>query len=156
MKIKLIAGFIFFTTVLTSGLHAADVPLEFSNPAQELRFNDLTEELRCLVCQNQSLADSNSDLAQDLRMEVYRMLMEGDSNENIIKYLVDRYGDFVLYRPPLKPTTYLLWFSPILFLIIGVWVAVSLIRKKQIRLLNEEEQKYADQLLNKDLSGDNK
>ena len=84
------------------------------------------------------------------------MLMEGDSNENIIKYLVDRYGDFVLYRPPLKPTTYLLWFSPILFLIIGVWVAVSLIRKKQIRLLNEEEQKYADQLLNKDLSGDNK
>jgi cytochrome c-type biogenesis protein CcmH len=152
MKIKQLAGLIFFLMLLASGLQAADVPLEFSDPAQEQRYKDLIEELRCLVCQNQSLADSNAALAQDLRREVYRKLIDGDNNKDIIKYLVARYGDFVLYRPPFKLTTYLLWLGPIIFLIIGIWIAVSLIRKQQVRVLNEEEQKYAHQLLNEDLS----
>jgi len=152
MTIKQLAGFIFFLAVLASGLRAADVPFEFSDPAQEQRYRKLTEELRCLVCQNQSLADSNADLAQDLRQEVYRMLIEGDKNEDIIEYMVARYGDFVLYRPPFKATTYLLWLGPIIFLIIGIWIAVSFIRKQQVRVLNEEEQEYADRLLNEDHS----
>ncbi len=100
---------------------------------------------------NQSLADSNADLAQDLRQEVYRLLIEGDNNEDIIKYLVARYGDFVLYRPPFKSTTYLLWLAPVIFLIIGIWITISLIRKQQFHALNEEEQEYADQMLNKDV-----
>jgi len=156
MKIRQLAGFIFFLVILASGLQAADVPLEFSDPAQEQRYKDLIEELRCLVCQNQSLADSNAALAQDLRREVYRKLIEGDNNEDIIKYLVARYGDFVLYRPPFKLTTYLLWLGPVIFLIIGILVAVSLTRKQQVRALNEEEQEYAEQLLNEDISGDKK
>jgi len=156
MKIKLLTGFIIFLLALTSGVYAADVPLEFSDPAQEQRYRELTAELRCLVCQNQSLADSNSDLAQDLRREVYRMLIEGNNNEAIIEYLVARYGDFVLYRPPFKLTTYLLWLGPAIFLIIGICIAVSLTRKQKTRVLNAEEQKYADQLLNEKLSGDKK
>ncbi|MFB6259517.1 MAG: cytochrome c-type biogenesis protein, partial [Thiohalorhabdaceae bacterium] len=79
----------------------------------------LLGKLRCLVCQNQSLADSDADLAQDLRDEVYvHMVEKGKTNEAIVDYLVDRYGDFVLYRPPFEPATYLLWFGPLVLLVI--------------------------------------
>lgn len=152
MKISLLTALIIFLMVLASSVNAAaDVPLEFTNPAQEQRYLELIEGLRCLVCQNQSLADSNADLAQDLRLEVYRMLIEGDNNEDIIKYLVARYGDFVLYRPPFKSTTYLLWLAPVIFLIIGICITISFLRKQQFHALNEKEQEVADQLLNEDL-----
>ena len=151
MKISLLAGLVFFLMTLASSVNAADDPLEFTDPAQEQRYLALIEGLRCLVCQNQSLADSNADLAQDLRQEVYRLLVEGDNNEDIIKYLVARYGDFVLYRPPFKSTTYLLWLAPLIFLIIGIWITISLIRKQHFHALNEEEQEYADQILNEDI-----
>ncbi len=156
MKISLISGLIVLLMALAASVNAADDPLEFTNPAQEKRYITLIEGLRCLVCQNQSLADSNADLAQDLRLEVYRLLMEGDDNEDIIKYLVARYGDFVLYRPPFKSTTYLLWLAPVIFLMIGIWIAVSLIRKQQFHALNEEEQEVADHILNEDLSENKK
>ncbi len=148
MKISILSGLIFFLMALASSVNAADDPLEFTDLAQEQRYMALIEGLRCLVCQNQSLADSNADLAQDLRQEVYRLLMEGDNNEDIIKYLVTRYGDFILYRPPFKSTTYLLWLAPLIFLIIGIWITISLVRKQQFHALNEEEQEYADQMLN--------
>ena len=151
MKISLVYGLIFFLIALSSSVNAADDPLEFTNPAQEQRYMALIEGLRCLVCQNQSLADSNADLAQDLRQEVYRLLIEGDNNEDIIKYLVARYGDFVLYRPPFKSTTYLLWLAPVIFLMIGICITILLIRKQQFHALNEEEQEVADQILNEDL-----
>ena len=106
---------------------AIDTPMEFNDPATELRFKKLTEELRCLVCQNQSLADSHAGLAQDLRNEVYRMVIAGDSDKEIIAYMVSRYGDFVLYRPPVKNTTYLLWFGPFLMLLIAVIVIARVI-----------------------------
>lgn len=109
---------------------AADVPMQFSDPAQAARYEALLAELRCLVCQNQSLADSNADLAQDLRQEVYRMVQSGDSDENIIAFLVARYGDFVLYRPRVKPVTYLLWFGPAILLLVGVFVVVRFIRRR--------------------------
>ncbi len=126
---------------------AGDVPFEFDSPEQQERFRKLAEELRCLVCQNQSLADSHAELAQDLRNEVYKKIMEGHSNSEIITYLVDRYGDFVLYRPPLKTTTYLLWFGPFLFLLIGGLIAWLLMRKKPEREITEEEREMASKLL---------
>ncbi len=156
MKVNLLTGLIVFLMALASSVNAADVPLDFTDPAQEQRYMALIEGLRCLVCQNQSLADSNADLAQDLRQEVYRLLIEGDNNEDIIKYLVARYGDFVLYRPPFKSTTYLLWLAPVIFLIIGICITILLIRKQQFHALNEEEQEVADQILNEDLLGNKK
>ncbi len=151
MKISLISGLIILLMVLAPSVNAADDPLEFTDPAQEQRYLTLIEGLRCLVCQNQSLADSNADLAQDLRQEVYRLLIEGDDNEDIIKYLVARYGDFVLYRPPFKSTTYLLWLAPVIFLMIGICITIIFVRKQQFHALNEEEQEVADQILNEDL-----
>ena len=96
--------------------HAADTPLGFSDKSRQAEFEALLEELRCLVCQNQSLADSHADLAQDLRQEVYRMIDEGRSRAEVLEFMVARYGDFVLYRPPVKRTTWLLWGAPLLLL----------------------------------------
>ena len=95
---------------------AADTPFTFKDAATEARYQRLTNELRCLVCQNQSLADSHADLAQDLRAEVFRLLDSGQSDQQIIDYLVARYGEFVLYRPPVSKLTLGLWFGPALLL----------------------------------------
>ena len=104
-------------------VRGADTPLVFDDPVQEQRYRELVEELRCLVCQNQNLADSHADLAQDLREEIHRMIQAGQSNEEIKVFMVARYGDFVLYRPPVKKTTWLLWGSPFLLLILGIIAA---------------------------------
>ena len=109
---------------------AAAEPPEFKNPKSEQRYLALIEEIRCLVCQNQSLADSNADLARDLRDEIRRMIETGRSNAQIIEFLVERYGDFVLYRPPLKGATWLLWFGPFLLLPGALAIAFVLIRKQ--------------------------
>lgn len=87
---------------------------QFDSPHTEKVFHKLSEELRCLVCQNQSIAESNADLAKDLRLEVYNMLMQGKTEQEIVGFMVQRYGDYVMYRPPLKPMTWLLWFGPVL------------------------------------------
>lgn len=154
MKIRLLTAMIIFLITVLSSVQANDEPLQFSDPAQAQRYSELTAELRCLVCQNQSLADSNAPLAQDLRQEVYRMVIAGTNNEDIVKYLVARYGDFVLYRPPFKSTTWLLWLSPVIFLIIGICIALTLLRKQKARTLSKEEQEYAKQLLQDELSGE--
>ena len=91
----------------------------FDDPEKQARYERLIEELRCLVCQNQSLADSDADLAKDLREEVYGIIESGQSEQEAIRFLTDRYGDFVLYRPPLKPITWLLWAGPLLLLLGG-------------------------------------
>lgn len=95
---------------------AVDTPFAFKDAAQEQRYARLTAELRCMVCQNQSLADSHADLAQDMRDEVFRMLNEGLSDDEIVGFLVQRYGDFVLYRPRFGALTLLLWLGPPLLL----------------------------------------
>lgn len=87
---------------------------------QEAQFNHLLTELRCLVCQNQDLADSNAGLAKDLRRQVYDMVARGDSDQEIITYLTARYGDFILFKPPVKAVTALLWYGPLLFLSLGL------------------------------------
>ena len=102
---------------------AADAQPTATDPALEQRVNRLAAELRCLVCQNQSLADSHADLAIDLKNQVREQLRSGRSEQEVIGYMTERYGDFVLYRPPVKATTVLLWAGPLLFLLIGALVA---------------------------------
>jgi Uncharacterized protein involved in biosynthesis of c-type cytochromes len=131
-------------------LEAADVPFEFRSVEQEQRYKELIDELRCLVCQNQSLADSHADLAQDLRNEVYQMIIDGKSDAEITGFLVSRYGEFVLFRPPLKPVTLLLWAGPFLMLIIAIFVVFRLIQKnarQTIADLNSGERQRLDELL---------
>ena len=106
--------------VASTALHAQ------ANAALDARLKSLFEELRCLVCQNQTLADSSAPLAEDLRREVRELAQQGKSDAEIKQYLVARYGDFVLYKPPVKPATWLLWFGPFAFLLGGglVWLVV--------------------------------
>ena len=113
--------------------HAASVfePRGFTSPEHEERYHALIDELRCLVCQNQTIADSNADLASDLRREVYRMVEEGQSAVAISEFMVARYGDFVLYRPPLQGGTVLLWAGPFLLVALGVAVLVLHLRRRR-------------------------
>ena len=103
---------------------------EAADPALEARMVRITSELRCLVCQNQTIADSNADLAVDLRREAREMLKQGKSDAEVVDYMTARYGDFVLYRPPLKATTLLLWFGPALMLAGGAAVLVVVLRRR--------------------------
>ncbi len=104
---------------------------EFTDEAQELRYKDLIVELRCLVCQNQSLLDSDAELAQDLRVEVFEMMQAGQDDEQITDFLVERYGDFVLYNPPVKPSTWLLWYGPFVLLIIAALLLLRSVRRQK-------------------------
>jgi cytochrome c-type biogenesis protein CcmH len=113
-----------------------------ADPVLEKRVMTLAEELRCLVCQNQTLADSNAPLAEDLRNQVREKMREGKSDREVVDFLVERYGDFVLYRPPLKATTILLWFGPLLLLALGF--AVLLRRLSRRRQAQEAEMSAAD------------
>lgn len=115
---------------------AIDV-IEFQNTAEEQRFRELTAELRCLVCQNQSLDDSSAPLAQDLRNEVLELMRAGRSNEEIREYLVARYGDFVLYRPRFTVATLLLWLGPILLLLGGLILVFRSLRRMQTSTTNQ-------------------
>jgi len=127
MKMKL-SGLLIL--LLTFSVYAQQEPLVFESQQQQDRFDKLTLELRCLVCQNQNLADSDAPLAHDLRREVYEMVQSGQNNEDIKKFLVERYGDFVLYRPPVQNNTYLLWLGPLLLLIGGGLVLRSNIKQR--------------------------
>jgi cytochrome c-type biogenesis protein CcmH len=109
--------------------HAID-PLPFKDRAEEVRFQHLAKQLRCLVCQNQDLADSDADLAKDLRKQVFDMMRAGKSDDEIKQYLVARYNDFVLYDPPLKPGTWLLWFLPFALVLIGAGVLWRILRQR--------------------------
>jgi cytochrome c-type biogenesis protein CcmH len=105
-------------------------PREFANTQQEARYKQLTSELRCLVCQNQNIADSDAPLAQDLRREVFRMLNEDRSDEQILDYMVQRYGDFVLYRPPVNSRTIALWLGPAVLAVFGLLLLWLTMKRK--------------------------
>ena len=132
--------------------YAADVPVVFDAAEDQARYESLLEELRCLVCQNQSLADSQAELAQDMRDEVHRMVTSGASNGAITDFLVARYGDFVLYRPPVKRSTWLLWGGPFLLLVLAAAVIVGLSRRPRVepRPLTDEERARLDALIDDD------
>lgn len=110
---------------------AALEPVDYRSAAEEQRFKALTAELRCVMCQNQSIADSNAPIAHDLRREVLALMREGRSNDQIKQYLVERYTDFVLYEPPMRGGNWLLWVGPFLILLAGGVAVVRIIRRKQ-------------------------
>jgi len=117
--------------LLAGAAHAQAIePLPFQDHAQELRFQHLTHQLRCPMCQNETLADSNAPIARDLRNQIFQMMQQGKSDDEIKQYLVDRYSGFVLYDPPLTAGTALLWFGPLLILLGGAGVVLVAIRRR--------------------------
>jgi cytochrome c-type biogenesis protein CcmH len=130
--------------------HAGEAAPVGEDPVIEQRMVKLSEDLRCLVCQNESLAGSHAELAEDLRKEIRVQMKAGKNDKEVIQYLTDRYGDFVLYRPPFKPQTYLLWLGPLLFLGLGgaVWYATLKKRRAlQETPVDEKQLAAAAQLL---------
>nr|MBF0683150.1 cytochrome c-type biogenesis protein CcmH [Pseudomonas sp.] len=112
--------------------HGAIDAYEFNSEAERQRYRTLVEELRCPKCQNQNIADSNAPIAMDLRREIFRMLEEGKSDEQIVDFLVDRYGDFVRYKPPVDARTLVLWYGPVVLLVFGFGVVgVILLRRRR-------------------------
>ncbi|MBL1140851.1 MAG: cytochrome c-type biogenesis protein CcmH [Proteobacteria bacterium] len=129
----------FFVTAVSAEI--AGFP--FESESQEQRFRDLSTELRCLVCQNQSLADSNAGLAQDLRTELYEQVLSNNSSDEIIRFMTERYGDFILYKPRFATKTLLLWFTPILLFIVAVFF---LIRFSKFRNQSQQVQPSEEEL----------
>ncbi|MDD1783235.1 cytochrome c-type biogenesis protein CcmH [Enterovibrio sp. ZSDZ35] len=131
---------------------------EFDTPAQEEAFNKLGKELRCPKCQNNNIADSNAGLAQDLRLKVYDMLKDGKSEDEIVDYMIARYGNFVTYDPPLSASTLILWVGPLLFVVIGFTVLVVRSRNpkaaEERAALDSEEQARLSALLGDDNTDD--
>ena len=132
--------------VLSFTMSVVAAPIEtfkFDSPETEKVFHKLSEELRCLVCQNQNIAESNAGLAKDLRLEIYTMLQKGQTEDEIVDFLVERYGDYVLYRPPFKPMTWLLWFGPLMIFVLGIFYAIRFMKSQssdsQQESLSEEE-----------------
>ena len=121
------------------------------DPQIEQRMKALTEQLRCLVCQNETLADSRADLAEDLRKQIREQMKAGKSDQEIIAFLTQRYGDFVLYKPPVKSTTYLLWFGPFVLLIGGIGVLYRYLKRRRDSIqegpLTADERKRAEEIL---------
>lgn len=113
------------------------------DPAVEQRLAKLSQELRCLVCQNETLADSRADLAEDLRDEIRIQIRAGKSDQEIIAFLTQRYGDFILYRPPVRPTTYLLWFGPFVLLLAGLAILFQYVRRRR-DMIDEQPLSNAD------------
>lgn len=132
--------------ILMFGFLFADVatglePTEYQSAAEEQRFKSLANELRCVMCQNQSIADSNAPIAHDLRVEVLSLMREGKTDAEIKNYLVERYSEFVLYQPPVNKRNALLWAGPFLLLLIGLFVVIRIIRKKSTaEVANEQNQ----------------
>lgn len=144
---KLVFVFFFMMASLAANAVVNGHQYPFDNTEDAERFQRLAEELRCPKCQNQNLADSNAPIAEDLRNKVYEKIQQGSSDDEIVTYLVDRYGDFVRYKPAFKSYTLVLWLSPIIIAIIALIVFVRLSRKKgEAKPLSEEEQQRLKQL----------
>jgi cytochrome c-type biogenesis protein CcmH len=136
--------------LLAAPLVAKEAAPAAADPVLEKRVMALAEELRCLVCQNQTLAESNAPLAEDLRNQVRERMRKGESDREVVDFLVERYGDFVLYRPPLKATTVLLWFGPLLLLVGGLAVLLRRVRRRRAAgeaQLSDADRKRAAELL---------
>jgi len=151
MKILLFA----LTLLLGSNAMAANIEVyKFEDPEQEAIYKDLIGELRCLVCQNQNIADSNAELAQDMRRKTYELVKSGKDKREVADFMAERYGDFVLYKPPFNATTALLWVGPFAFFFIAVWLMLRTIRARradnETATLSQEQLKEASKLLDND------
>ena len=140
MLIKVLS---FISLLLVSFLSSAAIDVyKFEDEAKEIRFHTLISEMRCPKCQNQNLIDSNAEIAKDLRTKIYQQLKADKSDTEIVDYLVERYGDFVLYKPRVNPQTYLLWFGPALLLFFGLMLVVFIVRlrnKKQTKTVMDTD-----------------
>ncbi|RRO21068.1 cytochrome c-type biogenesis protein [Pectobacterium aquaticum] len=138
--------------LLSFSVLASSEVLRFDNATQEQQFRELTMQLRCPKCQNNSIADSNSMIASDMRQKVYDLMQQGQTKEQVVDYMVDRYGYFVTYEPPITPFTILLWFLPALFLAVGSWVIIR--RARRIRSakepMSEQDKKRLQTLLERE------
>jgi cytochrome c-type biogenesis protein CcmH len=143
--IRYIAASLLLLLVWIGVAQAAIETFNYANDAERERFQALTRELRCPKCQNQDLADSNAPIAADLRREIHRLMEEGNSNEQIIDYLVARYGEFVMYRPPVEKRTWLLWYGPAAFLLIGFCIILIVVRRRRHEALPAHVQLSADE-----------
>lgn len=136
---KLVLILLIIPGLLTAQVVMEQEPLVFESQQQQDRFNALTEELRCLVCQNQNLADSDAPLAHDLKKDILEMINAGNNNNEIKSFLLERYGDFVLYRPPVQGNTLVLWLGPGILLLLGAVVVVMSIRKRSRLMVQPPE-----------------
>src|SRR5690242_410321 len=143
--------------VANAGIAKEAKPLA-EDPELEKRVMALSQELRCLVCQNETLADSRADLAVDLRRQIREQMKAGKSDKEIVAFLTDRYGDFVLYKPPVTPRTYLLWFGPFLFLVAGLAVLYLYVGRRRTLIpepeLTAAERRRAEALLKENKKGE--
>lgn len=149
-------GFFLWAIVLVlAGVINAKEAQPNEDPKIEQRMKGLTEQLRCLVCQNETLADSRADLAEDLRRQIREQIKAGKSDQEILAFLTDRYGDFVLYNPPVKKTTYLLWFGPFILLIAGMTVLYRYLKRRRELIsdqsLTSDERKRAEEILRSEI-----
>jgi cytochrome c-type biogenesis protein CcmH len=139
---------------VATGAGAKEAAPLAEDPVVEQRLISIAEDMRCLVCQNESLAGSRADLAKDLRRELRELIRQGKSDEEIKTYMVSRYGDFVLYRPPVKPTTWLLWGGPFLLMFAGVAMLLVYLRRRKAKtgepVLSEQDNLRVDALLRED------
>lgn len=150
MKLSSLILSLFIAMWLTQPLYAAFDDFDFSGEVTEKRFQNLVSKLRCLVCQNESLAGSQAELAKDLRREVYQLMKSGKNDSEVIDFLINRYGDFVLYQPPLRPSTWLLWIGPFVFFAIAVFLLMRRLAKRskmQEAVLNDDDKAKVQQLL---------
>ncbi|MGK3141418.1 cytochrome c-type biogenesis protein [Pantoea sp. C2G6] len=145
-------GLLLICTLLLSGsLWATIDTLQFDSVAQEEQYRDLTASLRCPKCQNNSIADSNAMIAADMRLKVYQLMKQGQSRQQIIDYMVARYGNFVSYSPPVTPSTLILWVGPALFVLLGGCIIILRSRRRQSSsALDEHEQQRLEALLKSD------
>ena len=134
-----------FAALFFAGAHSA--PAEFSDPDDAARYRRLIAELRCLVCQNQNLADSNAELARDMRGVVARMVREGKPDRAVADFMTARYGDFVLYRPPFRPSTWALWLGPPALVLLGLLAVAAVVRRPRRAALDADEKRRAADIL---------
>jgi len=148
MMRSLLIVILLFTSAQASARISA---YEFDNAEQESIYTELVDELRCLVCQNQTIADSNAELAQDMKRKTHELVMQGKTKKEISDFMVQRYGNFVQYKPPVEPTTYLLWAGPFIILFIGLFFLIKIIRNRKIEkpaTLSDVDRSRAEDLLN--------
>ncbi len=153
MKRLLLIVLLALACLAATSVHAGEAAPRVADEASEKRLAAIASELRCLVCQNESLAGSNAELAGDLRREIRTLIKDGRSDSEIMAFMVDRYGDFVRYRPPLKGTTLLLWFGPAVLFVVGLAALVLYLRRRNQAIADEplsaEQQRRAEALLDR-------
>jgi cytochrome c-type biogenesis protein CcmH len=140
MKSKVFFLFLLFS--LSLGVQAKEAQPMATDPVLEERVMKLSKELRCLVCQNETLADSRADLAEDLRGQIREQMKAGKSDKEIIAYLTERYGKFILYNPPVDPTTYLLWFGPFILLLAGLFMLFRYLKQRRELIVDQPHSAY--------------